>query len=524
MDITALIESLSRPGAYPHPVDRVEVRQTHISAVFLAGPFAYKVKKPVTFSFLDFSTLDLRRHYCEEEVRLNRRLAGDVYLGVVPVVGSGDRVIVEGAGEPVDWAVKMERLDERQTLRRSLDRGEADPAAIGRRLAAFHRSADRGPRIAEAARLGPVIRNALENYEAAEPLIGQTVSRAVLDRLRERTRRAFERLGDLIERRADLGLPCDGHGDLKIDHVYIRPDRKPPADLIVVDCIEFNERFRHLDPLADLAFLAMDLRAAGHRREADILVDAYRGERRDPEADELLEAYVAYRAAVRGKVEGLATAEAELSDAERAEDLDAARGHWLLALATLEEPAGRPGLVLVGGLPGAGKSTLARGLAKAAGFEVVRSDVVRKELAGLGPDESATAGFGEGIYTPEWTERTYTACLGRADALLFEGRRVVVDASFGRAEHRERFRSLAARRGLPFAMLTCAAAEEVVRGRLAGRSGDVSDADTEVYHRAAASREPIGPSEGGEPIDTAGGPVDALQRALAALGRAGLWS
>ena len=369
-----------------------------------------------------------------------------------------------------------------------------------------------------------MIRNALENFEAAEPLVGRTVSRAVLDRLRERTRRAFERLGDLIERRADLGLPCDGHGDLRLDHVYIRPDREPPADLIVVDCIEFNERFRHLDPLADLAFLVMDLRAAGHRREAGLLVDAYQGDRRDPEAEALLEVYVAYRAAVRGKVEGLATAEAELSEAERAEGLDAARGHWLLALATLEGPAERPGLVLVGGLPGTGKSTLARGLAGAAGFAVIRSDVVRKGLAGLGPDESAAAGFGEGIYAPEWTERTYAACLERADALLFEGRRVVVDASFGRAEHRERFRSLAARRGVPFVLLTCEAAEDVVRRRLAGRAGDASDADRAIYRRAAASREPIGSAEAHEPIDTSAGPDDALERALAALGRAGLWA
>jgi aminoglycoside phosphotransferase family enzyme len=349
MELASLIEGLSDAACYPHPVQAVQVRQTHISVVFLAGPYVYKVKKPVDLGFLDFTTLEKRRHFCQEEVRLNRRLAPAVYLGVVPVmrsatglqIGEPGCVSTGSSGEPVEWAVKMERLPDEATLRQRLERGELEPAllmALADRIAGFHAQAERGPRIASFGRFDVVARNARENFEQAEPQIGVTLSRTVFDRLRALTEETLARLRPLIEARAERGVPCDTHGDLHLDHVYHFPDRQPPANLVILDCIEFNERFRYADPVADVAFLAMDLEFHGRRDLAAVFAEAYFRAARDEEGGALLPFYRAYRAAVRGKVEGFELAEKEIPQAERTAALARARSHWLLALRELEEP------------------------------------------------------------------------------------------------------------------------------------------------------------------------------------------
>jgi aminoglycoside phosphotransferase family enzyme/predicted kinase len=495
MDLPRLIEGLSAAAAYPHPVDRVEVRQTHISVVFLAGRYAYKVKKPVNLGFLDFTSLAKRRHFCEEEVRLNRRLAPAAYLGVVPVTATTAGLRMGGQGEPVEWAVKMVRLPDEATLESRLRRGEVSPAALAdlaRRVASFHARAEAGEHVAVFGRFEVVARNARENFEQAAAQAGATVSPAVLARLRARTEQALARLRPLIEARAARGVPRDTHGDLHLDHVYLFPGQEPPGDLVILDCIEFNERFRYADPVADMAFLVMDLVFHGRRDLAATFAEAYFRAADDRDGAALLPFYVAYRAAVRGKVEGFELGEAEVPEPERAAARIRARAHWLLALGELEEPARRPSLVLVGGLPGTGKSTLAHGLAERAGFRVIRSDLVRKELAGLTAGTRARSRFGEGIYCPAWTERTYAECLRRADRLLFEGERVLVDAGFRADARRREFLELAGRLAVPALFLVCRADPEVVRRRLAGRHGDVSDADWSIYRQAAGRWEEAG--------------------------------
>ncbi|HWE35939.1 MAG TPA: AAA family ATPase [Isosphaeraceae bacterium] len=524
MELARLIAALADPSAYPDPIGAgaVEVRQTHISAVFLAGPFAYKVKKPLDLGFLDHTTLDRRRHACDEEVRLNRRLAPTVYLGVVPITEDATGVRVEDAGEVVDWAVKMARLPDEATLRARLGCGELDAShleALARRLADFHAGAEGGPAVAAFGRFDVVAGNALDNFDQAAAHVGATLSRAVFDRLRGLTESALTRLRPTIEARADRGMPRDGHGDLRLDHVYLFPDREPPADLVVIDCIEFHERFRCADPVADVAFLVMDLVAHGRRDLARAFADAYLRAAGDPEGRALLPFYNAYRAAVRGKVEGIAHFEPELAEADRAAALARARARWLLGLGELEEPSRRPCLVLVGGLPGTGKSTLARGLAARAGFDVIRSDLVRKELAGLGPDRVAAASFGAGIYSPEWTERTYAECARRAEGLLFDGRRVLVDASFRAASSRRMLLELGTRWGVPALFLLCQADPAAVRGRLDRRTGDASDADWSTYLQAAerweASDEAT--TRATRAISTDDGESAAFARALEAL-------
>src|SRR5947209_8433212 len=419
MHLPRLIAALSDPRAYPFPVGHVEVRHTHVSIVFLAGDYAYKVKKPVNLGFLDFGTLVERRHFCDEEVRLNRRLAPHVYRGVVPVTRAGEGLAVEGDGEAVEWAVKMERLPDDATLLSRLRAGALDAAtveALARRVAAFHASAAGGETVAAFGRFEVVAGNARENFAQSAARVGAAVSRAVHDRLRQRTEAALERHRGLIESRAARGVPRDTHGDLHLDHVYLFPGRPPPGDLVAIDCVEFSERLRHADPVADAAFLAMDLTFRGRCDLAAAFADAYFAAAGDAEGRALLPFYTAYRAVVRGKVEGMEAAELEVPAGERAAALAGARAHWLLALGELEEPDRRPCLVLTAGLPGSGKSTLARALADLAGFTVIRSDVVRKELAGLGPDAPAPADIRAGLYAPERVERPYAACLRPAEA------------------------------------------------------------------------------------------------------------
>jgi hypothetical protein len=515
MDLPKLLERLADPATYPAPPARVGVRQTHISAVFLAGTVVYKVKKPVSLGFLDFSTLDRRRHFCEEEVRLNRRLAPDVYLGVVPVTVEGGRVRVEEPGEPVEWAVKMVRLPDGASLLDRVRRGEvgvADMARLARFLAAFHRAAASGPEVAAGGRFEVVAGNTRKNYTQAEAHVGVTVSRAVFDRLRSLTDAHLDRLRPRIGGRAARGVPHDTHGDLHLDHVYFRPGGEPFA----IDCIEFNERFRYADPAADLAFLLMDLRF--HHRP-DLAADLEREYVRASGGEELaglLPFYVAYRAAVRGKVEGMKQAEIEVPQSSRAAAAERAKGHWLLALGVLDEPARRPGLVLVGGLSGTGKTHLAKRVAAEAGFEFLRSDVVRKELAGLAEADRG----GDDLYTPTHTARTYAECLRRADVLLFEGKRVILDATFRAAVHRREAVELARRRRVPVLGVICGASEETVRGRLAARSGDVSDATWDVYRRQQGEWESAADEADILTVPTDRG--DPLPAVLAALRERGL--
>ena len=551
-----LILALSDPRAYPEAPAEVECIQTHISAVFRLRDTVYKVKKPKELLFLDFTTLDARRHFCHEEVRLNRRLAPDIYEGVVPILRVGGRVRVgaelldspdaEPAGEVLDYAVRMARLPDGRTLGALLGGGSVDAGEmerLGRRIAAFHAGADRRPEISAVATWETAGRNCLENFEQVEPFIGETISAPLFARLRALTVRELEHRRALMERRIRENRPCETHGDLRLEHIYFLPPKAAPAppsagspdpagaetEIAVIDCIEFNERFRWTDPVADIAFLVMELEFSGRADLAAAFAGAYFEAAGDPEGARLLPLYATYRNMVRGKVGSLRFGDGLVPPAERATAAGEATRHFLSALGRLAPARERPGLIVLQGLPGVGKSTLARTLAGTLGFRWIDTDRVRKELAGVPPDEGAGgratgADYLAGIYAPEWTGRTYAECARRAEALLLEGDRVVVEGSFRADAHRKALADLAATLGVRFLVLDCVTSPEEARHRLAGRAPGPSDADWAIHERMAAEREPV--SEATRPfvreVSASGSPVDAMARIRVELAEAGL--
>ena len=320
MDLAELIAALNDPHAYPFPTESVDVRQTHISVVILAGDFVYKVKKPVNFGFLDFSTLGRRRHFCNEEVRLNRRLAPGVYLGAAPINRSESGVAVEGSGEVIEWAVKMGRLPDEATLLSRLRIGDAEATlvqTVARRVAEFHSGAAAGDHVAAYGRFDVVAGNARENLTQSAPFIGLTVSQAVHDRVRRLTDDGAGPSSSNHRGSGQARRPTRHARRPPLGPRLRFPPRLPPDDLVIIDCIEFNERFRFADPVADMAFLAMDLKRNGRPDLATAFADAYFTAADDADGRRVFPFYVAYRAAVRGKVEGMEAAEPEVSAAEQ---------------------------------------------------------------------------------------------------------------------------------------------------------------------------------------------------------------
>ena len=498
-ELPPLIRALLRPSAYPHPVERVQLLQTHISYVLLAGDHVYKIKKPLDFGFLDFSTLAKRRYYCRQEIILNSRLCPDTYLGVSRIRRTrpessrrgGDAVSIDGPGRVVEYAVHMRRLPAERMMDHLLAQGRVTTAMVQRvadRLAAFHRDAESNPRIA---RYGEwAIRYAWgENLRQWAADIGQTI-REEQDRILRAYGEAFFARGRaFLKGRVDQLRIRDCHGDLRSDAICF------VDGLCLFDCIEFNRRFRYTDVAGDVGFLAMDLDYRGRPDLAQAFVDRYVEVSGDDGLRDVIDFYKCYRACVRGKVEGFRLSQPGVAASERRAAREATRRYFELACgytASLPPPL----LIITCGATASGKSTLARQLSEMAGFEVISSDRVRKALAGLEESEHRFEPFRGGIYSPEFTDRTYAAILESARQALAEGRSVILDASFIRRQYRRSARRLAGELGAQFVCLELEVSDSAVRRRLARRlreGGDPSDARWETY--AAQKRTFQRPSE-----------------------------
>lgn len=486
-----LIQALLDPKAYPHPADSVSLIQTHISYILLAGEYVYKVKKPVNFGFLDFSTLGKRRYFCYQEVKLNRRLCPQVYLGVVPIIEREGKFALAGRGKVVEYAVKMRRLPQERMMDRLLAQGEVTEdmvQAVADRLAEFHQRAETGPRVERYGGLATVQRNWRENFQQTEPYIGVTIPAEDFSYLRDYVRSFIRRYRRLFQRRGREGRVRDCHGDVRAEQVCFTDD------VCIFDCIEFNRRFRYSDVASEVAFLAMDLDYFGHSELAVAFVRRYAQVADDPEMMPLVNFYKCYRAYVRGKVEGFRLGQPEIGQEEKEAATARARRYFDLAMAYALQPQ-RPSLIITCGRVGTGKSTLAAALADRLPMAIISSDVVRKELAGIVPTEHRRVAFGEDLYSPEFTRRTYQEMMGRAWHQLTGGESVVLDATFGQRWQRDWARRLAEAAGADFLCVECVANEKEIKQRLEQRQGDataVSDADWNIYLGQKQSFEPIG--------------------------------
>jgi aminoglycoside phosphotransferase family enzyme/predicted kinase len=485
-----LIEALQQPAAYPHPVGQVEHIETHISHLLLAGAFAYKIKKPVDFGFLDFSTLQRRHHFCEEELRLNRRLAPQLYLAVVAIRGTPEQPHFDGDGAVLEYAVKMRRFEQSELLDRQLP-DLALCELLARELAAFHQQLP--PCDPHTAYGTPerVAQPMLENFEQICSVLDAAPLAQRLDRLRAWTGEQLQQLRpELQQRRAD-GHIRECHGDLHLGNIT-----RFRGQLCIFDGIEFNPALRWIDSLSDLAFLLMDLHHKGLQGEAAACLDCYLAETGDYQALPLLRLYLVYRAMVRAKVTTLRLAQ----ERPGAADWQQSRAEFESYLELAErlcQPA-KPLLMISHGLSGSGKSHFSGWLVQHWPAIRLRSDLERKRLYGLQPAEHSGSGLAGGIYTEAAGEATYVRLAQLAEVIVRAGYSVIVDATFLQRERREHFRQLAGRLGVPFLLLDLQAPLELLQRRIVERQRqgeDVSEADLAVLQSQCASAEPLDAAE-----------------------------
>ncbi len=487
-----LLRELERGSVYPETSEEgeVEIIQTHLSIVCLVGDRAYKLKKAIRLPFVDFSRLEQRRYYCEEELRLNRRLCPEVYLEVAPLRRTGTGSLrfggeKEGPGEIIDFAVKMRRLPAEAMMDRRLAAGMVSREtveAIARRMAAFHRDACRDEETRKFGSPATLRDNALSNFEETRGDVESGLFDSSLhDLLEQRCREDFDRLLPELERRAVEGRVVDGHGDLHSRNICLT---SPPA---IYDCIEFQPAFRCADVATENAFLVMDLTYRGHPELARAYLDAYIAEDGDEAQRVLMPTLVRYRAMVRAKVDAIGSREAEMEAGEAERLRHGAQKHFHLAAASAVEEV-RPVLLVASGLPASGKSTVLKQLAAVAGWPVLSSDRLRKELAGAGETERLP----EKYYTPEFSARVYRELNLRAEEALARGP-VLLDANFPSRESRAQARTVADKVGAGCAVLAFSLDESEQGERLRQREEEgtgISDAGLDVYRKLKAAYEP----------------------------------
>ena len=475
----------------------VAVRETHIGVVFLIGDLAYKLKKPVRTPFLDFSTRQRRLRACQREVELNRRLAPDVYLGVAEVTGLD--------GRPCEHLVVMRRMPEERRLATLLDTGAPldDPVRrLARMLAAFHAGARRGPEITAEGGRDALRARWAEGFQELRRFRGTVLDDELVAELQCRALRFLDGREPLLAARQRTGRIVDGYGDLLTSDIFCL-DEGPQ----VLDCLEFDDQLRYLDGLDDAAFLAMDLEYHGAAELGAQFLDWYAEFAGDPAPPALRHHYIAYRAAVRAKVACLRGEQGDTAIQD--ESREEARRYAGIAARHLRAAEVR--LVLVGGLPGTGKTTVSDALAGERGMVALSSDRVRKERHGLTPYQSAAAPYQQGLYSPAATERTYTELLARAARCLAQGESVVLDASWTHATYRAAAAHLARTAHATLVELQCTAPPEVITQRLRERAGSVSDADETISRALAAHADPWPQAA---PIPTNGSVRAALDAAL----------
>lgn len=476
-----LLTAFENPGFYPYPVQSIEKKETHISLVFLTGKYVYKIKKPVDFGFLDFTTLEKRKLFCQREITLNRRLTNNVYLDLLKITRKDSELLLglNYSSEIEEYVIKMRQLSDEDTLLSLLKQNAINDDKIERlaqRLATFYLGAEQNSQIEQFGSIETITTNTEENFSQTESFVPVIIPEQEFQFIRTATRDFIKKHEPLFIRRIADGWIRDCHGDLRCEHIYFEPD-----SIQVIDCIEFNDRFRYSDVGTDLAFLLMDLDFQGYGGVGQKLLEHYVRASGDPDVFFLLDFYKCYRAYVRLKVSCFQMTGDGVSK-EQYEHLMKEAKKFLNLASYYAEIFRKPTLWLICGLPASGKSTLAGEMASRASIPLFDSDKVRKELFGIKPDQRVDEDFGKGIYNPEASERTYARLKELGLRELEKGNSVILDATYGHRESRKALADIAERNQANFVIVHCSASLDTIRKRLLKRESKKTISDARLKH------------------------------------------
>jgi uncharacterized protein len=502
-----LFDHLKKPQFYGPQVTSVQLLQTHISYVALTGSYAYKVKKPVNFGFLDFSTLDKRKYYCQEELRLNKRLCPEVYLDVLPITQKENVLTLDGDGTIVEYALKMKEFPQDCIMTQLLQQQKISEETIDQIISIlidFYQQQEPNEEVTKYGELQSVKQNIDENFSQTQPMINITIPKETFFYIQGEVAKFFERKKDIFGRRKKQGKIRDCHGDLHSGNIVV-----DGTSIHIFDCIEFNDRFRFCDVASDIGFLAMDLDFLNHPYLSSYLMERYVEKSKDADVSLLLNFYKSYRAFVRGKVHGFQLNDPHIDPDTKKRVLTTAQKYFELSkyytsLFSLDLQKHAPIIFLITGLSGTGKSTVARKIAVDYHATLINTDIVRKETAGIDRYEQHHDQFNTGLYDPKRVDETYEQVMQHASRSLKKKESVVLDATFQKKKYREMASHLASKHQAKPVIIQCVCPDAIVKKRLDERvkKKSVSDGRWEIYLLQKTTFEPFTAQETPLPIDT----------------------
>jgi len=474
-----LFQAMEKPNFYPHHVSSIEQRETHISKVFLTGDYVYKIKKPVNLEFLDFTTLEKRRYYCRQEVILNRRLTHNVYLDVVAITSKDGEYFMEGLGNPVEYAVKMRQLPDNRSMvnllkKTKIDKNNIEDLALI--LSNFYNQGPSSGQIHSSGAWKNIQANCEENFKQTMSSGGEMLDKRIFQIIQSATLSFLRRRKELFGNRSKSGKIRDCHGDLRTGHIYFVDD-----EIQIIDCIEFNDRFRYHDIASDIAFLAMDLDYEGFPQIDSYFLNAYVKYSKDQDVFVLIDFYKCYRAFVRCKVNCMRLQEGGLTEQNEGKLLKETMKYLDLAYQYAVKFT-RPTLWVVCGMPGSGKSTISRELSRVFGIKTFHSDVIRKELFGMEPVDPSDVPFEDGIYSKNASGLTYGKLLLLAQDEIEKGNSVILDATYANEHHRDEVLRMASDNDVNIIFVECVLKEKLLKERLSNRKTEYQVSDARLHH------------------------------------------
>ena len=487
----AFIHAMLNSEFYDHPVHACQLIETHISWVILTGDFVYKIKKPVNFGFLDFSTLEKRKFYCEEELRLNRRLAEKLYLDVIPLTGSADTPVLAGNGKAFEYVVKMLPFAQGMQLDHVLARNELQPEmidSIANLIANFHQHIEKANNTSDFGTPESIYQPTKENFFQIREKVTDKAQIQLLSALEHWSNDTFNNIKNILSERKQKGFVRECHGDLHLRNIAWY-ENKPLA----FDCLEFNANFRWIDVMSEVAFLVMDLDDHKQVNLAQRFLNQYLEITGDYDGCKVLRYYLVYRAMVRAKVAAIRSQQAGISKQESNNANKEFNSYLELALTYTKQKA--PFIIITRGMSASGKSTITQALLEKVGAIRLRSDTERKRLFNIKPDQDSHANAGQGIYDTEATQKTYHKLLELTEVIIDGGLPVIVDATFSEPEHRQLFKELATKKHVRYIILEFTATHKTLKQRILNRTHDVSDADITILENQIKKWKPLQQNE-----------------------------